>query len=305
LPALLAVSLCGCLLPPELDTPTLSKSVPNAASSSGSCSGTYTGDIPSASQSANPYEGQCTITGSVFVDDNTDAATLALLKKVTVINGSLSVAGTIEFGGAFPSLTKVSSLSINSQASTQTGPAALTSVDQIGFNNFAAVTIKGFGGVTKLSSLSLTGGAQLTSIAAFGNLQSVANLTLSSMPALTVMPPLSKLTQVPTVLFFDGLAVTSLDLPVLESAHKLQVSHCHALTKLTAPKLKTLSDLRIEDCPALLTLDGLSVVTVTSSVYVCHIAEPGADRQKWLEAHAPGKSFPNCGDGCFGWGTCQ
>lgn len=305
LAALSFTLLGGCLLPPEIDTPPLAKSEVTSATTSGPCSGTYSGDVPNGSHGADDYAGQCTITGSVNVDDTTDAATLALLKKVKVINGDVSVGGKLEFGAQFPNLTKVNTILITSQAASINGPAALTSANHIAINSTGAVTVKGFDGVTKLSALEMSGNSQLTSITGFSKLQSVANLDLLTMPLLTALPTFPSLTAVQNVVHVDNLGVAHLSLSALDSSSMLHVAHCKALTTLETPKLHTLGNLRIEDCPALLSLDGLGPVQVSSSVYVCHIAEPGADRQKWLEIHAPGKQFPNCGDGCFGWGTCQ
>lgn len=302
LPALAVIALAGCLLPPELDTPLLQEDLSTEASDSSTCKGVYTGSLPDLN---GPFEGQCTVNGSIDLAAITDSRTLLLIKKVRTVHGAVVVQGPLDLAKLMPHLTEADALTLSGvTATTYTGPAQLTKVGGLWFINSGCTTLLGFAGLAKIGSLAVGGNPSLVTIKAFENLKEAKDLGFHAMASLKALPTFAKLTTVTGEINITNLGVEDITFPALTSAFSLVVNHCKSLKTLNAPKLATLSNLEVEDDEQLLALDGLSAVTVTKRVSVCHIAQPGADRQKWLEAHAPGLQFPNCGDGCYGWGTC-
>lgn len=330
------VAVVGCL--PEFDEPPLSATGEalevESSSSSGSttaaatsCDGVYSGGLPAGAKFAG--QTPCTINGNV------DMGSLSPTERQQ-ITGVKNIQGTLSISAAehiaqLPALTSVYALSVKSfNSPTLDLPSRIAVQHTITISDGQVTAIKGFGGVktlaaaltiqslgnlasidafhalTSLKTLTVDQLSELKTFKAFTVLASATSLQFTNCQSLVALPVFAKLTttanlQVSTM----GSLTTLASFPVLTNANSLNISGMDKVPTVAFPMLKSVTNFNVSEMAKLAELEGFGAqLQISSSVQVCNILMKGADREVWKSKHAPGLNFNNCGNGCFGWGTC-
>lgn len=331
--------LAGCL--PELDEPPLTATgeAPEDEAPSGTgpggtgapaattCTGVYQGNLPGGTKFAGQIP--CTINGSVDMGALT-ADERQQITGVKNIQGTLYIATPAHIT-QLPALTSVYALTVNSfSGPTLDFPSRITVQHTVTISGGSITALKGFGGVKTLAAaLTLQSLGNLQSIDAFPALEAVKTLTVNDLPALTsfkafaalksanvlninncqalaALPTFGKLASAASLQLGYMASMTTLaSFPVLVSANSLSLTSLDGVSTVAFPVLASVSSFNVSGMAKLAELEGFGAqLKITGSIQVCNILMKGADREVWKQKHAPGLNFSNCGNGCFGWGTC-